>query len=115
MKERVMKARSIGLAAIAQRARRIAQPDFDLYMTDQIDEATLKQRKSEARKSSTEECEPLATLDLAFAAFAEAVAARVASKQRVPPHSSLPTTSEVPPSEPLATLDLALQQLECGV
>ena len=73
MKERVMKARSIGLAAIAQRARRIAQPDFDLYMTDQIDEATLKQRKSEARKSSTEECEPLlATLDLAFAAFAEA-------------------------------------------
>ena len=72
MKERVMKARSIGLAAIAQRARRIAQPDFDLYMTDQIDEATLKQRKSEARKSFTEECEPLATLDLAFAAFAEA-------------------------------------------
>ena len=41
MKERVMKARSIGFAAIAQRARRIAQPDFDLYMTDQIDEATL--------------------------------------------------------------------------
>ena len=34
MKERLMKARSIGLAAIAQRARRIAQPDFDLYMTD---------------------------------------------------------------------------------
>ena len=108
MKERVMKARSIGLAAIAQRARRIAQPDFDLYMTDQIDEATLKQRKSEARKSSTEECEPLATLDLAFAAFAEAVAARVDA-------SLLYAKAEAAEDAAEAKLVAALQQLECGV
>ena len=103
-----MKARSIGLAAIAQRARRIAQPDFDLYMTDQIDEATLKQRKSEARKSSTEECEPLATLDLAFAAFAETVAARVDA-------SLLYAKAEAAEDAAEAKLVAALQQLECGV
>ena len=73
-----MKARSIGIAAVEQRARELAQPDFDLYMADLIDEETLRQRKAEARKKAMdEECVPLVTLDLAFAAFAEAVAARV--------------------------------------
>ena len=73
-----MKARSIGIAAVEQRARALAQADFDLYMTDLIDEETLRQRKAEARKKAMdEECVPLVTLDLAFAAFAEAVAARV--------------------------------------
>ena len=78
MEGRVMKARSIGIAAVEQRARALAQADFDLYMTDLIDEETLRQRKAEARKKAMdEECVPLVTLDLAFAAFAEAVAARV--------------------------------------
>ena len=104
MKERVTKARSIGLAAIAQRARAIAQPDFDQYMADLIDEATLKQRKSEAREKA-EECEPLATLDLAFAAFAEAVAARVDA-------SLLYAKAEAAEDAAEAKLVAALQQVE---
>ena len=106
MKERVTKARSIGLAAIAQRARAIAQPDFDQYMADLIDEATLKQRKSEAREKAIEECEPLATLDLAFAAFAEAVAARVDA-------SLLYAKAEAAEDAAEAKLVAALQQVEC--
>ena len=81
MEGRVSAARAMGTALVEQRARVLAQPDFDLYMADLIDEETLRQRKAEARKKAMDkEGAPLATLDLAFAAFSEAVAARVAAR-----------------------------------
>ena len=104
MKERVIKGRIVGMAVVEQRARAIAQPDFDQYMADLIDEATLKQRKSEAREKA-EECEPLATLDLAFAALAEAVAARVDA-------SLLYAKAEAAEDAAEAKLVAALQQVE---
>ena len=71
----------MGTALVEQRARVLAQSDFDQYMADLIDEETLRQRKAEARKKAMDkEGAPLATLDLAFAAFSEAVAARVAAR-----------------------------------
>ena len=53
-----------------QRAAAIAQPDFDQYMADQIDEATLKQRKEQARATALKECALLTGLESSFAAFA---------------------------------------------
>ena len=105
MKERVIKGRIVGMAVVEQRARAIAQPDFDQYMADLIDEATLKQRKSEAREKAIEECKPLATLDLAFATFAEAVAARVDA-------SLLYAKAETAEDAAEAKLVAALQQVE---
>jgi hypothetical protein len=105
MKERVIKGRIVGMAVVEQRARAIAQPDFDQYMADLIDEATLKQRKSEAREKAIEECVPLATLDLAFTAFADAVKARVDA-------SLLYAKAEVAEDAAEAKLVAALQQVE---
>ena len=105
MKERVIKGRIVGMAVVEQRARALAQPDFDRYMADQIDEATLKQRKSEAREKALEECMPLATLDRAFAAFAETVAARVDA-------SLLYAKAEAAEDAAEAKLVAALQQVE---
>ena len=105
MEERVVKARSVCTAAVEQRVRELAQPALDEYMADQIDEATLKQRKSEARKKATVEHLPLATLDLAFAAFAEAVAARVDA-------SLLYAKAEAAEDAAEAKLVAALQQVE---
>ena len=76
MKERVIKGRIVAQAVVDQRAAAIAQPDFDQYMADQIDEATLKQRKEQARATALKECALLTGLESSFAAFAEAVKAR---------------------------------------
>ena len=105
MKERVVKARSVGIAAVEQHARTLAQPDFELYMTDEIDEATLKQRKFEARMKAMAEYAPLATLDIAFVAFAEAVAARENAR-------SLYEKAEETEDAAKAKLVAALQQVE---
>ena len=75
MKERVIKGRIVAQAVVDQRAAAIAQPDFDQYMADQIDEATLKQRKEQARATALKECALLTGLESSFAAFAEAVKA----------------------------------------
>ena len=107
MEERVVKARSVCTAAVEQRVRELAQPALDEYMADQIDEATLKQRKSEARKKATAEHLPLATLDLAFAAFTEAVTARESARL-------LYTKAEEAEDAAEAKLAAALREMEKG-
>ena len=79
LQERVAEARFVGIVAVERRVRELAQPAIEQYMADKVNEATLKQRKCEARKKATAEVDvdwPLATLDLAFASFAETVGAR---------------------------------------
>ena len=63
-------------AAIDKRVRELAQPAVDAYFADQIDEATLKQRKAEARAKASAEHAPLTELERASAEYTEAVSAR---------------------------------------
>ena len=56
--------------------RELAQSAWDEYIADQIDEATLKQRKAEAREKATAEHAQLTELERASAAYTEAVSAR---------------------------------------
>ena len=108
MEGRVLAARAMGTALVEQRARVLAQSDFDLYMADLIDEETLRQRKAEARKKAMDkEGAPLATLDLAFAAFSEAVAARVAARIEY-------AKAELAEDAAEAKLAAALQQMEAS-
>ena len=76
LEERVVSARSVCTAAVDKRARELAQPALDEYMADQIDEATLKQRKAEAREKATAEHAQLSELERASAEYTEAVSAR---------------------------------------
>ena len=76
LEERVVSARSVCTAAVDKRARELAQPAWDEYMADQIDEATLKQRKAEAREKATAEHAQLTELERASAEYTEAVSAR---------------------------------------
>jgi hypothetical protein len=76
LEERVVGARSVCTAAIDKRVRELAQPAVDAYFADQIDEATLKQRKAEARATATAEHAPLTELERASAAYTQAVSAR---------------------------------------
>ena len=76
LEERVVGARSVCTAAVDKRARELAQPALDEYMADRIDEATLKQRKAEARATATAEHAPLTELERASAAYTQAVSAR---------------------------------------
>ena len=108
MEGRVAVARATGTALVEQRARVLAQSDFELYMADLIDEETLRQRKAEARKKAMDkEGAPLATLDLAFAAFSEAVAARVAARIEY-------AKAELAEDAAEAKLAAALQQMEAS-
>ena len=76
LEERVVSARSVCTAAVDKRARELAQPAWDEYMADQIDEATLKQRKAKAREKATAEHAQLTELERASAEYTEAVSAR---------------------------------------
>ena len=58
------------------RVRELAQPALDEYVADQIDEATLKQRKAAAREKATAEHAPLTELERASAEYMQAVSAR---------------------------------------
>ena len=80
LEERVVGARSVCTAAIDKRARELAQPALDEYMADRIDEATLKQRKAEARAKATAEHAPLTELERASAAYTQAVSATRAAE-----------------------------------
>ena len=80
LEERVVGARSVCTAAIDKRARELAQPAFDEYFADQIDEATLKQRKAAARVKATAEHAPLTELERASAAYTQAVSASRAAE-----------------------------------
>jgi hypothetical protein len=105
MKARVIKGRIVAQAVVDQRASAIAQPDFDQYMADQIDEATLKQRKEQARATALKECALLTTLESSFAAFAEAVKARVHAAEEY-------AKAEAAEDDAEAKLAAALQQVE---
>ena len=80
LEERVVGARSVCTAAIDTRVRELAQSALDEYMADQIDEATLKQRKAEAREKATAEHAPLTELERASAAYTQAVSASRAAE-----------------------------------
>ena len=107
MKERVIKGRIVAQAVVDQRAAAIAQPDFDQYMADQIDEATLKQRKAEARQKATAEHAPLTELERASAEYTEAVSARTKAEAAL-------ATSEAAEDAAEAKLEAVLRELERG-
>ena len=81
MEERVATARSICTAEVDKRASELARAAFDEYMADKIDATELDKRKAAARAKAAAEHKPLATLDGAFKAYTEAVAAREAAQQ----------------------------------
>ena len=76
LEERVVGARSVCTAAIDKRVRELIKPAFERWVAEEIDEATLKQRKAEAREKATAEHAPLTELDRASAAYTAAVEAR---------------------------------------
>ena len=56
--------------------RELIQPAFERWVAEEIDEATLKQRKAEARAKATAEHASLTELERASAAYTQAVSAR---------------------------------------
>ena len=82
LEERVVSARSVCTAAVDKRVRELAQSAWDEYIADQIDEATLKQRKAEAREKATAEHAQLTMLERASAEYTEAVSARTRPRRR---------------------------------
>ena len=107
MEERVAKARSVCSAAVDKRVRELAQPAFDDYLADKIDAAELDKRKKAAREKAAAEHKPLATLDAAFAAYTQAVAAREKAYQAY-------TKAEEAEDAAEAKLAVALRELEQG-
>ena len=76
LEERVVSARSVCTAAIDKRVRELIQPAIDQWVAEEIDEATLKQRRIEAREKATAEHAQLTELERASAEYTEAVSAR---------------------------------------
>ena len=76
LEERVVSARSVCTAAVDKRVRELIKPAFDQWVAEEIDEATLKQRRIEAREKATAEHAPLTELERASAEYTEAVSAR---------------------------------------
>jgi hypothetical protein len=107
LEERVVGARSVCTAAVDKRARELAQPALDEYMADRIDEATLKQRKAEARAKATAEHAPLTELERASAAYTQAVCARTKAEAAL-------STSEAAEDAAEAKLEAVLRGLERG-
>ena len=107
LQERVVSARSVCTAAVDKRARELAQPAWDEYMADQIDEATLKQRKAEAREKATAEHAQLTELERASAEYTEAVSARTKAEAAL-------ATSEAAEDAAEAKLEAVLRGLERG-
>jgi len=82
LEARVATARAKCTAAIDMRARELAQAAVDEYMSDQIDEEELKQRKEGAHAiASAGQRDALALLDKASGAYSVAKAARVAAAE----------------------------------
>ena len=107
LEERVVSARSVCTAAVDKRARELALSAFDVYMADQIDEATLKQRKAEAREKATAEHAQLTELERASAEYTEAVSARTKAEAAL-------ATSEAAEDAAEAKLEAVLRGLERG-
>ena len=107
MEERIVDARSVCTAAVDKRVRELTQPAFEQYVADQIDEATLKQRKAEAREKATAEHAPLTELDRASAGYMEAVSARTKAEAAL-------STSEAAEDAAETKLEAVLHALERG-
>ena len=76
-------------------------------MADQIDEATLKQRKAEARAKATAEHAPLTELESASSGYMEAVSARTKAEVAL-------ATTEAAEDAAEAKLEAVLRALERG-
>ena len=76
-------------------------------MADRIDEATLKQRKAEARATATAEHAPLIELERASAAYTQAVSARTRAEAALSASESAEDAAE-------AKLEAVLRGLERG-
>ena len=105
LEERVVSARSVCTAAVDKRAWELAQPALQEYMAEKIDEATLKQRKAEARQKATAEHAPLTELERASAEYTEAVSARIKAEAAF-------ATSEAAEDAAEANLEAVLRGLE---
>ena len=107
LEERVVGARSVCTAAVDKRVRELVQPALDEYVADQIDEATLKQRKAAAREKATAEHAPLTELERASAEYTQAVSARTKAEAAL-------STSEAAEDDAEANLETVLRGLERG-
>ena len=94
-------------AAVDKRARELALSALDEYMADQIDDATFKQRKAEAREKATAEHAQLTELERASAEYTEAVSARTTAEATL-------ATSEAAEDAAEAKLEAVLRGLERG-
>ena len=100
LEERVVSARSVCTAVVDKRVRELIQPAIDQWVAEEIDEATLKQRRIEAREKATAEHAQLTELERASAEYTEAVSAR--------------TKAEAAEDAAEAKLEAVLRGLECG-
>ena len=107
MEERIIGARSVCTAAVDARVRELTQPAFEQWMADQIDEATLKQRKAEARAKATAEHAPLTELESASSGYMEAVSARTKAEAALANTEAAEDAAE-------AKLEAVLRTLERG-
>ena len=105
LEERVAKARSTTDSAIEKKAKEVAQPAFNDYMSDKIDEAELKCRKVEARVRATLEHKQRHTLDKAYDAFLSAGRSRERAWTMYKYHLDMEDKFEVAVNTVLATLE----------
>ena len=107
----VAKARSVCAEAVDKRVLEIIQPAVEQYVKNEIDATALDQRKVAARAAAEAEHAPLSKLDRCFAAYTEALAARVKAEDAV----EKATASEDAAKAELATAVRALlPQNEAG-
>ena len=107
LEERVVGARSVCTAAIDKRVQELIQPSIKRWVAEEIDEATLKQRKAEARAKASAEHAPLTELERASAAYTQAVSARTKAEAAL-------STSEAAEDAAEAKLEAVLRGLERG-
>tara|TARA_B110001452_G_scaffold91009_1_gene74950 strand:+ start:268 stop:1098 length:831 start_codon:yes stop_codon:yes gene_type:complete len=105
LEERVAKARSTTDIAIEKKAKEVAQPAFNDYMSDKIDEAELKHRKVEARLRATVEHKQRHALDKAYDAFLSAGRSRQRAWTTYKYHLDSEDKFEVAVNTVLATLE----------
>ena len=105
LEERVVSARSVCTAAVDKRVRELIQPAFDQWVAEEIDEATLKQRRIEAREKATAEHAQLTELERASAEYTEAVSVRTKAEAAL-------ATSEAAEDAAEAKLEAVLRGLE---
>ena len=105
LEERVVGARSVCTAAVDTRVRELIKPAFEQWLAEEIDEATLKQLRAEARAKATAEHAPLTELERASAGYMETVSARTKAEAAL-------STSEAAEDAAEAKLEAVLRGLE---